>query len=128
MEAVKHVRDCIDSPSVFVLRVVMAGRYAGGHRDQETGSNRPNLESAWRIEGDLQLMFASFAGEKPKEKLATNGEDRSDSSTGQCEACGYSVPVVDALSLSVGARAGCVAGGGFRRGAGPGRSEIARSG
>jgi hypothetical protein len=29
-----------------------------------TGWNRPKLESAWRIEGDLQLMIASFAGEK----------------------------------------------------------------
>lgn len=35
----------------------------------EAGTDRPNLESAWRIEGDLQLMIASFAG---TEKLKRN--------------------------------------------------------
>jgi hypothetical protein len=69
---------------------------------QEAGTDRPNLESAWRIEGDLQLMIASFAEKKKLKGNSAGQGKRRDSSSIECwEACGYSVPVVVVLSLSV---------------------------
>jgi hypothetical protein len=33
-------------------------------KPKEGESNRPNLDSIWRIEGDLQLMVSSFTAGK----------------------------------------------------------------